>query len=203
MLAFRHPGLLHAMLALSSLQTAKQNKLATYTAIKHYHLAMRRVAKNLGPLRRKHPATLAATLLLAYFEVWASDHQKWCKHLLGARQLFSSIDLFDMSRKCLRLKMLKARRFAAQHFGLPDTDQPPEDPEMLDFNLISIIHGTHIQKTDYNLGAENPFDYATNRVSDQDAENYDNVRDLFWWYCKMDVYQSMLGGTKLLYVCNL
>ena len=108
-----------------------------------------------------------------------------------------------MSRKCLRLKMLKARRFAAQHFGLPDTDQPPEDPEMLDFNLISIIHGTHIQKTDYNLGAENPFDYATNRVSDQDAENYDNVRDLFWWYCKMDVYQSMLGGTKLLYVCNL
>ena len=60
------------------------------------------------------------------------------------------------------------------------------------------IINNSIQKTDYNLGAESPFGYATNRVSDQDAENYDNVRDLFWWYCKMDVYQSMLGGTKLL-----
>jgi hypothetical protein len=35
-------------------------------------------------------------------------------------------------------------------------------------------------------------------TTDKDIETYDILRDLFWWYAKMDVYQSMLGGTKLL-----
>lgn len=34
--------------------------------------------------------------------------------------------------------------------------------------------------------------------TDRDIEIYENQRDLFWWYCKQDVYQSILSGDKLL-----
>ena len=33
-------------------------------------------------------------------------------------------------------------------------------------------------------------------VTERDVETYEQLRDLYWWYCKMDVYQSFLGGTR-------
>lgn len=192
------------MLALASLQIAKLQKIPATAAMKHYHLAIRRIAKNVQtPLRRTQPPTLAATLLLAYFEVWSSDHSKWCNHLFGARILFREISLRDMTRQCLPIKRLKQQE--------EDAHQPltPFFPELtfnqrsklttLDYQLLSIISGQHIEPEQYGLGENQPIDLLAGAVTDRDIEQYENLRDLYWWYCKMDVYQSILGGTKLLY----
>ncbi|KAH7160818.1 hypothetical protein EDB81DRAFT_327611 [Dactylonectria macrodidyma] len=203
-IAFNHPALLHAILALASLQIAKLQKIPATAAMKHYHLAIRRIAKNVNkPLRRTQPPTLAATLLLAYFEVWSSDHTKWCNHLFGARILLREIPLKDMSRKCLPIKRLTQRRKDNEdqkqiNSFFPGYNATPQSKLFdLDYELLQKLSGHQIAAEDYCLAEDQPLDPASHLVTDKDIEQYENLRDLFWWYCKMDVYQSMLGGTKL------
>ncbi|RDA83204.1 hypothetical protein CP532_1231 [Ophiocordyceps camponoti-leonardi (nom. inval.)] len=187
-LSLNHPGLLHAIMAIASLQIAKIQGTPATAALKHYHLSIRRIAKNIrSPLRRSKLSTLAATLLLAYFEVWSSDHTKWCSHLFGARLLFREIALRDMSRICLPAKRLRW----STCFGTGDA------PIDLDYQLLSAITGTQISAEDYGLQDGQPVDQRCYYLTDKDIEQYDILRDLFWWYGKMDVYQSVLGGTKL------
>ncbi|PFH59579.1 hypothetical protein XA68_12123 [Ophiocordyceps unilateralis] len=187
-LSLNHPGLLHAIMAIASLQIAKIQGTPATAALKHYHLSIRRIAKNVrSPLRRTKLSTLAATLLLAYFEVWSSDHTKWCSHLFGARLLFREIALRDMSRICLPAKRL--RWSTGLGIGEASSD--------LDYQLLSVITGTRISAEDYGLGDGPPLDQRCLYLTDKDLEQYDILRDLFWWYGKMDVYQSILGGTKL------
>ncbi|CRK25367.1 hypothetical protein BN1723_003273 [Verticillium longisporum] len=67
--AFHHPALLQSMLAIGSLQIARLKALPPTAAMKHYHLAIRRIARNVrSHTKRTQPATLASTLLLAFFE---------------------------------------------------------------------------------------------------------------------------------------
>ena len=199
-----HPALLHSMLALGALQIAKLQNIPATAAMKHYHLAIRRIARNVNtPLRRTQPATIAATLLLSYFEVWSSDHTKWCNHLLGARILFSEIPLREMSRKFLPVKRFKQAEKDAQNQNQMDSFFPglsiPSQSELNDhdYELLQTISGQNITAEDYGLGKNQGID-PSSPVTDRDIEHYENVRDLFWWYCKMDVYQSMLAGTRLL-----
>ena len=57
MLALHHQGLLHAMLALASLHIAKLQKASPTPSLKHYHFALRKVAKSLGnPTKRNNIA---------------------------------------------------------------------------------------------------------------------------------------------------
>ncbi|KAF7559655.1 hypothetical protein G7046_g4488 [Stylonectria norvegica] len=203
-ISFNHPGLLHAMLALASLQIAKLQKIPATAAMKHYHLAIRRIAKNVrAPLRRTQPPTLAATLLLAYFEVWSSDHSKWCNHLFGARILFREIPLLEMTRQCLPVKRYKQRRKDAEEqdqlrsffpgFNL----NPRSELSELNYHLLSIIAGQDVVPEQYGLAEDQSIDLTTNFTTDRDIEQFENLRDLYWWYCKMDVYQGILGGTRL------
>ncbi|PHH76777.1 hypothetical protein CDD80_1227 [Ophiocordyceps camponoti-rufipedis] len=188
-LSLNHPGLLHAIMAIASLQVAKIQGTPATAALKHYHLSIRRIAKNVrSPLRRTKLSTLAATLLLAYFEVWSSDHTKWCSHLFGARHLFREIALRDMSRICLPAKRLRWST------GLSAAEAPPVD---LDYQLLTVISGTRVSAEDYGLQEDQPLDQRCLFLTDKDLEQYDILRDLFWWYSKMDVYQSILGGTRL------
>ncbi|KAF4979947.1 hypothetical protein FZEAL_3958 [Fusarium zealandicum] len=203
-ISLNHPALLHAMLALAALQIAKLQKMPATAAMKHYHLAIRRIARNVKtPLRRTQPATVAATLLLSYFEVWSSDHTKWCNHLFGARILFREIPLKEMSRRYLPVKRLKQSEKDAQNQTQMDSFFPgfrvPSQSELndLDYDLLHTLSGHGVAPEDYGLGEEPPNDSTCNSVTDRDIEQYENVRDLYWWYCKMDVYQSMLGGTQL------
>ena len=192
-LSLNHPGLLHAIMAIASLQIAKLRGTPATAALKHYHWSIRRIAKNVRtPLRRTKLSTLAATLLLAYFEVWSSDHTKWCSHLFGARLLFKEIALKDMSRVCLPAKRI--RWLASTGSG--------KYPGDIDYQLLSIITGRRVSAEDYGLDFDEgqPLDGRCYFTTDKDIEQYDILRDLFWWYAKMDVYQSILGGTKLLYV---
>ncbi|PHH69038.1 hypothetical protein CDD82_119 [Ophiocordyceps australis] len=187
-LSLKHPGLLHAIMAIASLQIAKLQGTPATAALKHYHWSIRRIAKNVRtPLRRTKVSTLAATLLLAYFEVWSSDHMKWCSHLLGARLLFREIDLREMSRVCLPAKRLKWRSRGG--FSRSTSD--------INYQLLSVITGTRVVAEDYGLQDGQSLDQHYLYVTDRDIEQYNTLRDLFWWYAKMDVYQSFLGGTRL------
>lgn len=193
------------MLALAALQIAKLQKVPPTAAMKHYHLAIRRIAKNVkASSRRTQPPTLAATLLLAYFEVWSSDHDKWCNHLFGARILLREIPLKEMTRQCLPAKRFKQEQRDAEnqnHFapffhGLNMNAR--SELLILDYQLLTAITGQHVTPEQYNLGEDQPFQAGVEHTTDRDIEQYENLRDLYWWYCKMDVYQSILGGTKLL-----
>ncbi|CAM1511415.1 Fc.00g089280.m01.CDS01 [Cosmosporella sp. VM-42] len=204
LISFNHPALLHAMLALASLQIAKLQRVPATAAMRHYHLAIRRIAKNVrAPLRRTQPPTLAATLLLAYFEVWSSDHTKWCNHLFGARILFREIPLKEMTRQCLLAKLRKQKEKDAEEQDQINSFFPGfvtngrSQLMELDYGLLSTIAGQQVIPEQYGLGDDQPFNLATNYTTDRDIEQYENLRDLYWWYCKMDVYQSILGGTKL------
>lgn len=185
-------------MAVGSLQIATLQSTPAIAALRHYHCSIRRNARNVStPVRNTKPTTVATTLILAYFEVWSSDHTKWCNHLLGGRLLFKQIPLRRMSRICLPVKRMR-------EFPSPLSDPktkpigPKRDPSDLDYGLLSSITGNRVAAEDYGLQHGQPLDDECLWTTEKDIDNYDILRDLFWWYAKMDVYQSMLGGTKLL-----
>ncbi|OAA59555.1 c6 zinc finger domain containing protein [Niveomyces insectorum RCEF 264] len=213
-IALNHPALLQAMLALGSLQMARLQGVPPTASMKHYHLCLRRIAKNYqSASRRVLPATLAATMLLAFYEVWNSDHDKWCKHMWGARAILKEIPYSAMTRKIVALK----RR---QRELLQDNNADPEklqfanaivaerDIDQVDTALLGQLTGQPVayeRDGNSNFNGSNsapepaPAWTAPDHYTEKDIETYELISDVFWWYCKMDVYQSILGGTPLLY----
>ncbi|KAK7927949.1 hypothetical protein PG985_004947 [Apiospora marii] len=229
LMAFSHPALLQAMLALGSLQIAKLQQVPQTASLKHYHLSLRRVARNIGrPGRRNQPSNLAATLLLAYYEVWNSDHEKWSKHLLGARWIIKDIPFRHMTRSVMIMKRRSRQRAKAQNsqrqsstsmgYGEPtatfgdydDLFNPPQEEvnssysnwDQLDAQLLTEITGKHTTIDELGMGSETPPSHKSayrNNVTEKDVEEFEKLSDLYWWYCKMDVYQHILGGTNMDY----
>lgn len=213
MLALSHQGLLHAMLALASLHIAKLQQTSPTPSLKHYHFALRRVAKALAkPEKRQEVATLAATLLLGFYEVTTAEHNKWNSHLAGARQLVTDIDFEGLGRraKANKAQMAMNRKMQAyygaingyeRHFGRPSPDQDPvSEDDTIDENLVSIIMGS---KTSYDQSSRVLEENAVlseyvKPLSPKEMENFETQGDLFWWYCKQDMYQSMVSGNRLL-----
>jgi hypothetical protein len=213
-IALGNPALLHAMLALGSLHMAKLLNGPITAPLKHYHLAIRRVGKAVSlPTRRGQPATLAATMLLGFFEIMNADHSKWADHVLGSRLLLQGIDFSGMTRY---LKKKKKQRRQSQYEIIQDhnmmsdidddahdqrnsSDYLPKDDDINE-NLVSIIMGKRLQYDQYGQVLDDinaPSD--DNRVYTQnEIETYESQRDMFWWHCKMDSTQSILGGTKLM-----
>lgn len=88
-----------------------------------------------------------------------------------------------------------------KQMGLASIGSPiPKDPATLDYELLTTLTGFHVAPSDYGLREDQVLSSSSSSVTDKDIADYENLRDLFWWYCKMDVYQSILGGAKLLYV---
>ncbi|KAI0489742.1 hypothetical protein F4859DRAFT_165063 [Xylaria cf. heliscus] len=205
-MSFSHPALLQAMLALGSLQIAKLQKVPPTASLKHYHLALRRIAKNVTrPARRTQTANLAATLLLAFYEVWNSDHDKWCRHLLGARWIIKEIPLSEMTRAIMAIKMQKRvtdmEQSQAGNFRDPSADDSGflyRDWDLIDVPLLSMIMGHEVSYDDLGMLPEDLSSHPRPKYiyTNKDMERYEQLSDLFWWYCKMDVYQSILGGTR-------
>ncbi|KAI0909325.1 hypothetical protein F4823DRAFT_443433 [Ustulina deusta] len=206
-MSFSHPALLQAMLALGSLQIAKLQKVPPTASLKHYHLALRRIAKNVTrPARRTQTANLAATLILAFYEVWNSDHDKWCSHLLGARWIIKEIPLSEMTRAIMAIKMKKRQAEMEQaRFGTfgdyPSTEDSGflyKDWDLMDVSLLSTIMGHEVSCDDLGMLPEELSSHPRPKYiyTNKDLERYEQLSDLFWWYCKMDVYQSILGGTR-------
>jgi len=199
------------MCALASLHIAKlQNKPIT-PSLKHYAYSLRRVAKSLSqPSRRGQPATLAAAMLLAFYEVWCADHQKWTNHLLGARMLVREIDFAGTTQYIKSMKQRQrsdeeyARSHQIQRYGeatLHDSGfEPSKIADDVNENIIAILMGKQLRYDQYGqVIDENVQETGQNKVyTGRDLEIYETQRDIFWWYCKQDVYQSILGGGKLL-----
>jgi hypothetical protein len=210
-LALGNQALLHAILALSSLHMTKLQDGPIMPPLKHYAIALRRVAKAVNsPQRRNQPATLAAELLLGWFEVMSADHNKWAGHVLGAKFLLQGTDYAGMTKylKGKKMKRLQAQRDNPHHDnGLDDFYNPPAEsleylPENDDVNenLISIIMGKKLLYDQYGQvidDVDTPFD-ESKVYTQRDIETYETQRDLFWWYCKQDTIQSILGGNRLL-----
>ena len=213
MLALTHQGLLHAMLALSSLHIAKIQRASPTPSLKHYHYALRRVAKALGkPEKRSDVATLAATLLLGFYEVTTAEHNKWNSHLSGARELVMEIDFINLAR---RIELHRKRQQSAdakmvfQHdpSAMTNLFTSPTPHEVatrasprLDDHFIQTItgwdirydeHGPIVDGTHTSMNMDIP-------LKPSDFENFEIKSDLFWWYAKQDMFQSILSGNRLL-----
>ena len=214
MLALHHQGLLHAMLALASLHIAKLQKASSTPSLKHYHFALRKVAKSLGnPTKRNNIATLAATLLLGFYEVTTAEHNKWNSHLAGAKQLIMEIDFVGTTNRIKAWKRTsQANRDKRQFngytngFGDPyihqhkpwDSSESDQEP---DENLISIFMGWKTRYNEYGQIIEGdgiPIPQSTKPVSQKEVDDYEAHCDLFWWYAKQDMYQSIISGNRLL-----
>ena len=216
MRALSHQGLLHAMLALASLHIAKLQHTSSTPSLKHYHYALRRVAKALGNhQKRRDVATLAATQLLGFYEVTTAEHNKWNSHLAGARELIMDIDFARMVKRIeahrQQQEAAEARlQYEMQHgitnaywheysHGVLD-NFPPRIDRQLDEGLISTIMGWgtrydhHGQITDESDPAPHPEPPLTAH----DIENFEVQCELFWWYVKHDIYQSIISGNRLL-----
>ncbi|RYP90366.1 hypothetical protein DL770_003513 [Monosporascus sp. CRB-9-2] len=163
------------------------------------------------PGRRAQPANLAATLLLAFYEVWNSDHEKWSKHLLGARWILREIPLAEMTRSIMAMKTEERQRRAQaglfeSEAGFADPNDQEEDPAALhrdwdevDVDLLRAITGKDLTYDEFGMLPEefSMFPRSKKKLTAKDIETYERLSDLFWWYAKMDVYQSILGGTRL------
>ena len=209
MLALRHQGLLHSMLALSSLHIAKLQHTSPTPSLKHYHYALRRVAKALGsPAKRSDAATLAATLLLGFYEVTTAEHNKWNSHLSGARELIAEIDFSGTTRRLEDERCRREEEDAAgssysfnghtNFFSKPVYyETPSRAARKLDENLLDKLTGHCSGRLGYgqdSKGMPSPGEPMTPK----EIETFQVQCDLFWWYAKQDVYQSILSNNRLL-----
>ena len=212
MLALHDQGLMHAMLALASLHIAKLQQTSPTPSLRHYHYALRRVAKALGhPKKRNEPATLAATLLLGYYEVTTAEHNKWNSHLSGARELVMEIPFDKLSKKIEAFRQKKEqeenlRRSRSNHGNdyhfshRTSHDIMTLNDRRLDRDLISNIMGWDVRndETGEIIVDEGAVPQPERQLSQKELDEYEVQLDLFWWYAKQDVYQSIISGNGLL-----
>lgn len=212
MMSLHHPPLLHAILALSSLHISKLNKGPEQASLLHYHIALRRLGKAIASDKhRGHVATLAATLMLAYYETMAAEHDKWSSHIHGAKQLLKEIDFDRVSQRVEQydvegddtqrfagssgagggessstgLSLLAARRVRRQYIS-----------EDVDDSLKSYFMGSNKAQR----AVENKQRRKQNErmFSKHELDTLKLQADMFWWYTKMDCYQSLLSGCPLM-----
>lgn len=205
MMALSNQALLHAMLALASLHIAKLQNSSVHTSLKHYHYAIRRIAKSVAsPSKRTQISTIAATMILSFYEASCSEHSVWKKHLTGARQLLMEVDYKAMA-KCI--KEDKARTKAgnlysswqnsysgfSNHNGFSNEDE-------IDESLVNQIMGRKVHYDEYGqiIDMDKPVEVPKATITFKDIEEYKIYGDLFFWYCKQDMYQSIIGGNCLL-----
>jgi hypothetical protein len=206
--ALEHPALLQAILAVSSLHIAYLQQVPTTVSLKHYHYALKRVGSAVGlPLRRKQVGTLAATLLLGYYEVISADHSKWNNHLGGSTHLIREIDFAKTTRdlRAHRRRAHEKRRqsgWSDSWWGMPD-DVSEDDPfsekeDSVDEGLLGAIIGRAVNYDHFGCVNEEDTLPSTKHFTRKDIEVFRIQCDLYWWYAKQDALQSFIGGNKLL-----
>lgn len=210
MRALSHQGLLHAMLALSASHISKLQRTSPTASLKHYHYALRRVAKALGqPAKRRDVSILAATLLLGFYEVTTAEHNKWNSHLAGARQLITDIDFAGTGKRIAahqaannqntlyhEFNTVYEHPYQRREFG---PDAPTQKDNEINEDLVSAIMGWPIRYDQHGFILDGrPSETGYKPLTPKEIEEFDIQRDLFWWFCKQDMYQSMISGNRLL-----
>lgn len=209
-LAMSNAALAHAILALGALHLAKLQNTSEAPAIKHFTYAVRRVGRALGlPNRRHEIATLATVLVLGFYEVMSGDHSRWNLHLSGATKLVLEHDFAGSTRNARRMRNgAKARvnqwmaRFAlteenyARVAGIPLALLDDIDWDV-DSAFISRLTGMNVD-FDYQVQPQFPLQTLVADLTEKDIEDFKAKMDLRWWYCKQDIFQSLVGGDRLL-----
>lgn len=211
MAAMQHQGLLQSILAISSLHIAKLQHASETPSYKHYGYALKRIHRSVrNPAKRLSSATLAATLLLGYYEIMAANHTNWSTHLAGARQLVIETDFASMTKQFKSMKAEKAMRDQQYSYYTPDMPPLPYNSKPQDILLdqvsdvdeamVGLFAGRTLRYDEHGRVLDD-YGGASGRSSvPLDIADYQTLRDLFWWYCKQDVYQSIISGNTLLWV---
>ncbi|KAI9663049.1 MAG: hypothetical protein M1821_008097 [Bathelium mastoideum] len=208
-MALHNQGLLHAMLALASIHIAKIQHASITPSFKHYAYSLKRVRYCLGHSQKRNQiATLAASLLLGFYEIMAAEHSKWSSHLAGARQLLNEIDYAGMHKE---LRRRKAERKAYDAFEAQRTmgleyphnlrrrsqqwyvDEVPD----IDETIISHFMGHEVRYDEYGQ-VYGRYSVPKKIPADLDLRKFEVWQDLHWWYCKQDIYQSIVSGNQLI-----
>lgn len=78
---------------------------------------------------------------------------------------------------------------------MPQAEHPNHEIAKVDLDLVRTLTGKPVY---FLEGTDTAWKTKPRTCTDRDLENYEHLADLYWWFCKMDVYQSTLGGSKLL-----
>lgn len=206
MKALHHQGLLHAMLAMASLHIARLEGASVTPSLQHYAWALKHIHKCVAsPNKKKRLAvtTIAASMLLGFYEIFTADHMKWNTHLMGTKQLFVETDFANMTRQFRRMKQEKAameqmygRRnsFSLHLNGILHDDGGLDQVNDVDDNVISQLVGREV-RYDQQGHVEDP---QNGLPQELDLKRFEILKDLYWWYCKQDAYQSIVSGNPLL-----
>jgi hypothetical protein len=106
-------------------------------------------------------------------------------------------------RKARQRREDRAREYQARLNGIhPVADERnrlQHHVNEVDENIVGIMMGRKVQYDQYGQILDDDEDEGwTREYTERDLEIYETQRDLFWWYCKQDAYQSILGGGRLL-----
>ena len=207
MMALSNQCLLQAILALASLQIARLQQAPLTVAMKHYHFALRKVAKAVSsPSKRTQIATIAATLILGHFEAITAEHNKWSSHLAGAGQLLMEVDFRSTSN---RIGEEKARgpggsestwfpHVPGQYAHFADEIPFVPNPDGLDENLVSQIMGLKVRYDGCGGIVHEEPPTPKSPLTEKDVDDYQTNRDLFWFFVRMDIIQSLIRCGRLL-----
>lgn len=203
MAALNHQGLLHSMLALASLHIARLQNASDTPSRQHYAWACKRINHLLGAnAKSRHKnTTIAASMLLGFYEIFTADHRAWNFHLAGSKQLFLETDFMPLARQLRRLKLDRAVRPPVDdNHDFPSSYAQSQDEILdqihdVDDTLISELCGTNVSYDDPQTDGR-PLLGIPHEL---DLSNFEILKDLYWWYLKQDAYQSIISGNPLLY----
>lgn len=198
------------MLALASLHIARLQGASITPSYKHYAYALKRLGRSLGNSKRRHSIpTLATSLLLAYYEVWTAEHTKWSTHLVGAAQLLTELDFRNLTREARRLRAAQAAEEHAFAYQNPEMlvdqrhlEQRLREKDMMpDEGLVSTLIGKKVNYDDFGTVSEESGGTRgsnTNLPGPLDLRSFETLQDLYWWYARHDVLQSIISGNPLM-----
>ena len=215
-MALQNPALLHDILALSSLHIAKLQGDSMVVPIQYYHRGLLSVGKAVADVKQRGMVvTLAATMLLGFWEVMAAEHNKWNSHLLGARQLLVEADFVALSSRIRECQFAAAK--ATPQRECDNLDPGYVDLQCQDQSLTSNVQELLMTETlaDILTGQKGRYQRVrsavdvnaaglpgtTRHAQTPEAIKDDELRlDLVWWFLKQDLYQSILSQNPLLLV---
>lgn len=138
-----------------------------------------------------------------------AEHVKWSTHLVGGAQLLTELDFPSLTQEARRLKAAHAAhesRFAYQNLDML-IDQKQMDQElkanvmMPDEHLVSTIVGKKVSFDDFGKvfeDAEGRHGRRNIKPGKLDLRTYETLQDLYWYYARMDAFQSMVSGNPLM-----
>jgi len=121
----------------------------------------------------------------------------------GARAILKELPLFAMTMEMVRFKRAQRKKLQEQLTQSFDSYLPRNESMEADVDSVSTALLTQLSGQTVDYGQQGADLHAhgaetTRELTERDIETYELVSDLFWWYCKMDIYQSILGGTPLM-----